>query len=209
MRQFGTGIQRGTTTMGRWPLLGLLLLAGCASGQPNPAPLPPDLQAARQTLLGSSGPIPMTVENAPAALGPDASGTVARLASDATAWAAAGFSPVPTGQAASQRVVMRFGESGGDACRQPAPAAGPAAPERLTAALCDGTRTVAESVGIGTTADRISAERLVSETTQRLFPRLGGNETSTSGWSAGAPGVWLGGAIGSGGGSGAGIGIGF
>ena len=103
---------------------------------------------------------------------------------------------------------MRFGDSSGNACQQPA-AAATEVPERLTAALCDGTRTVAESVGIGATADRASAERLVVETTQRLFPRLGGNETSPAGWSMGAPGVWLGGAIGSGGGSGAGIGIGF
>jgi hypothetical protein len=50
---------------------------------------------------------------------------------------------------------------------------------------------------------------MVTQATSRLFPRIGGEQTTAGGWSPGAPGVSLGGWIGSGGSSGVGVGLGF
>ena len=81
-------------------------------------------------------------------------------------------------------------------------------PTKLRAVLCNGETVVAETVGISQGGGRPAAERLVTDTTGRLFPRLSASN-APGGWSSNAPGVSLGGWWGSGGGSGIGVGLGF
>jgi hypothetical protein len=196
------------------PLAGLLL-AACA-GSPPPsveAGLPPDLAAARRTLLASQAPIPLVTVPAPAVLGPTPDATVARLASDATQWAAAGFRPSIATPISGPYLLMRFAGSdaqdGGAGCGAlPAAAEMRSDPTRLRAVLCDGMITVAEAVGVSQGGGRAAAEALVTDTTARLFPRLSA-QSSPGGWSYGSPGISLGGWFGSGGGSGVGVGLGF
>ena len=124
---------------------------------------------------------------------------------------AAGPSSVPP--VSGPHLVMRFsgGETldGGGGCLATEPSAPMQAdPTRLRALLCDGAMTVAEAVGVSPGGGRQAAETLVTDTTARLFPRMSA-QSSPGGWSYGAPGVSLGGWLGSGGRSGVGIGLGF
>lgn len=192
-----------------------LLATACASPSPPPAApgLGADLAAARQVLLASDAPIPVVVVPPPAILGPSPDSTVARLASGATQWAAASFRPSSVPPVSGPHLVMRFSGAdaidGGGGClaTELAPPM-QADPTRLRAMLCDGTMTVAEAVGVSAGGGRQAAEALVTDTTARLFPRLSAQD-SPGGWSSNAPGVSLGGWVGSGGGSGVGIGLGF
>jgi hypothetical protein len=192
-----------------------LLVAACA-GPPPPsvdAGLAPDLAAARRLLLGSQGSIPVVTAPAPTVLGPSPDATVARLASDATQWAAASFRPSSVAPVSGPHLVMRFGgsdavDSGGGCGTQGSADLMRSDPTRLRAVLCDGPLTVAEAVGVSTGGGRAAAEALVTDTTNRLFPRLSA-QNSPGGWSHGAPGVSLGGWLGSGGNSGIGVGLGF
>jgi hypothetical protein len=192
----------------------VLLLAACAGQQP-PSPaaaLGPDLAEARRLLLSSNGPVPVEIDAAPAVLGSDPRGVVARAASEATQWAAASFTPAPaTTGAAGPRLVMQFEDTGdATACSGTmVPTTLSMAPSRVRAVMCDGNRPVAEAVGRAQGADAQSVQAMVTQATARLFPRIGGEETTAGGWSRSAPGVSLGGWIGSGGGSGVGVGLGF
>jgi hypothetical protein len=207
--------RQGAAVMHRSLPLVCLLLAACA-GPPPPsidAGLAPDLAAARRLLLGSQGPIPLVTAPAPAVLGPSPEATVARLAGNATQWAAASFRPSTVAPVSGPHLVMRFGsgdvvDSGGGCGTQGSPDLMRTDPTRLRAVLCDGSLTVAEAVGVSTGGGRAAAEALVTDTTNRLFPRLSA-ENSPGGWSRGAPGVSLGGWLGSGGNSGIGVGLGF
>lgn len=196
------------------PILPLLATACTQPSSPPPdAGLGPDLAAARQLLLSSGTPIPMVVVPPPAVLGPAPDATVARLASNATQWAAASFRPSSVPPVSGPHVVMRF--SGGDTidggggclATEPAPPM-QADPTKLRALVCDGAMTVAEAVGVSPGGGRKAAEALVTDTTARLFPRMSA-ASSPGGWSSNAPGVSLGGWWGSGGGSGIGVGLGF
>lgn len=194
----------------------LLSVAACSDSSPPPpidAGLAPDLAAARRLLLASQAPIPVVVVPSPAVLGPNPDATVARLASQSTQWAAASFRPSTVPPISGPHLVMHFagadGTDGGMGCMtgDPAPPM-PGDPTRLRAVMCDGAVTVAEAVGVNAGSGRQAAESLVTDTTTRLFPSLGG-QANPAGWSYGAPGVSLGGWFGSGGGSGVGIGLGF
>lgn len=189
-------------------------LAGCSAGAPPAGPaLGPDLAEARRLLLASGGPIPVDVIRAPGILGSNPERIAAPAASRAVDWAAASFvagsGAVPSGP----WLALRFGNGSADPsapCEIGASSAPPLTVDatRLLAVLCDGSRPVAEAVGRGQGTTREAAESLITETTARLFPRLGGQE-SVAGWSPRAPGVSLGGWVGSGGGSGVGVGLGF
>nr|HMU53314.1 hypothetical protein [Geminicoccaceae bacterium] len=128
-------------------LLPFLPLLATACTEPSPPPidagLGPDLAAARRLLLSSEAPIPIVSVPPPAVLGPAPDATVARLASGATQWAAAGFRPSTVPPVSGPHVVMRF--SGGDAADGgggclATEAAPPmqADPTRLRAMVCDG-----------------------------------------------------------------------
>lgn len=195
--------------------LACLLAAACTSSPPpaQNAGLAPDLAAARSLLLGSQGPIPVVVTPGPTVLGPSPDATVARLASDATQWAAASFRPSRVPPVSGPHLVMSF--AGADAAEGAAGCGSMAQgaemrsdPTKLRAVLCDGQTVVAETVGISQGGGRPAAERLVTDTTSRLFPQLSAGN-SPGGWSSNAPGVSLGGWWGSGGGSGIGVGLGF
>jgi hypothetical protein len=195
------------------PMLLALALTGCAAGQPpSGTALGPDLAEARRLLLASDAPIPVEVVAAPASLGSRADSIAASAASRATQWAAASFTPATGATPAGPWLALEFGEGAAD---PGAPCGGMAGsppvgtdPTRLVAVLCEGSRPVAEAIGRGQGTDRAATETLITETTARLFPRVGGQE-GVAGWSPWAPGVSLGGWVGSGGGSGVGVGLGF
>ena len=137
---------------------------------------------------------------------------MARAASAATQWAAASFTPAPPAPARTgTRLAFAFGDGPDTAVcaggMTPAPMA--VAPGRVRAVLCDGTRPVAEAVGRSQGGSAEQVQAMVTQATERLFPRIGGEQTTTGGWSSGAPGISLGGWLGSGGGSGVGVGLGF
>ncbi len=193
-------------------MLLVLALAGCAGGQQPPAGieqgLGPDLAEARRLLLGSSGPVALALDRAPTVLGADPASAAARAASRGTEWAAASFRPA-TGERDGPRLVLRFADDApGTPCTVAAvpPPLDPA-PRRVLAVLCDGERVVAESVGRSDSASALGVETMITEATERLFPPL--SRPGVAGWSPGAPGVSLGGWIGSGGRSGVGVGVGF
>jgi hypothetical protein len=192
----------------------LALLAGCASQPPQTpaAALGPDLAEARRLLLASDKPIPVEIDAAPTVLGADPRGTVASAASAATQWAAASFTPAPASAGATgTRLALAFGDGAdsGVCAGSMTPAPMPMAPDRVRAVLCEGTRPVAEAVGRSQGGSAEQVQAMVTQATERLFPRIGGEQTTTGGWSSGAPGISLGGWLGSGGGSGVGVGLGF
>jgi hypothetical protein len=200
------------------PSCALAVLLGACAAQPAVTSGEPSRgrEAGRLLLLAAAdGPVPLLVDQPPAALGPDDPlGEVARLAREGVReWAVVTFAPTLDQAVAADRtrLVLRFTELASGApervCAGAAPGgAPPQTPPRLQAVVCDGVRPVADAVGIAAGPGEEDTRRLIRRTTAALVPthdRGGGFLPGVSigvgvGGSSGGVGVGVGG-----------IGIGF
>jgi hypothetical protein len=191
-----------------------VLLSACTGPEPNVAVSPrSNVSEARRVLLlaAANGPVPLVVDQAPAALGGGDLSRVAGLAEEAVAdFTRVDFVPErDSSEATRARLMLRFRAldtvEPATVCSSDAGAASatPATPTRLQAVFCEGDRYLGDAVGIARSDSSDDTARLVTRTVSALFPPGSGY-----GGSYNLPGVSVFGGVGTGG-SGVGVGLGF
>jgi hypothetical protein len=151
-----------------WAALILALLAGCAGETRFPGEPMGDLTGARRELaaVAAGGAVPLEIRNRPAML---AEAEIARLAARGVTGLAPRFE---AGVAGERRLVLWFaGPAVADAACRGAPGSGvDGEVTTLTAAWCAGDRAVAGVRGRAADGGSRALERLIWQSTGRLFP---------------------------------------